>query len=147
MGDNKAQVGAENARAVGKYLVEHGVADFTETGIRLKGDITGHTLPMYNGRLNKSAIADELAMGRSVWSQNPACKRMMEALEAKLGRGLSTAESGRGIDSRTRELERRVNQLEGRTEVLLSENSSLRAELRRLHWVERNFLDSAKLPW
>lgn len=144
---NKAQVGAENARALGKYLVEHGVADFTETGIRLRGDLTSHTLPMHNGRLNKSAIADELAIGRSVWSQNPACKRMMETLEAKLGRGPSTAGSGRGSDSRTRELERRVNQLEGRTEVLLSENTSLRAELRRLGWIERNLPDSAKLPW
>jgi hypothetical protein len=145
---SKAQIGAESARAFSEYLVQHGAAEVTRTGdIRLREDPAGHTLPTHHGRLNKSAIADELGIGRSVWSQNPACRQMMADLEAKLGVSSSAAPSGRGTDSRTRELERRINQLEGRNAVLATENTSLRAELRRLGWIEQNALESARLPW
>jgi hypothetical protein len=137
---NKAQIGAENAKIVADYLEKHGAGDLT--------NLSRHTLPIYNGRVNKSAIAEELGIGRSVWSQNPRCRAMIEAIEKALGAGTTPSKATHsGTDLSVHELERRVQWLEGRNAALVAENAGLRAELRKMGWIETTLPETGRLPW
>ncbi len=132
---SKQEQGSLNAARLQEYLAHHEPAG---------------TLPMHNGRVNKSRIADDLGFARSVWTQNPACRAVMAALEERLGSSPPEASGrphGGSADRRVRELEQRVNRLEARAATLQAENAELREKLRMLGWVDENLPATGRLPW
>ncbi len=136
---SKAKLGAENAARLEAYIAQHEAAG---------------TLPMSGGRLNKSRIAEHLGFGRSVFGQNPACKRLIGALEARLP-SVRAASPQPALSSRRRnELEQRITRLETRVATLAAENQDLRRELkerdvrlRELGWSPEAVPETGRLPW
>lgn len=128
MGRSGADRGQENAQRLGAYIED-----------RKSGD---GTFPVYNGRLNRSAIAKACGFDRAVFAQNPACKELIENLERELSEyGLLGKQRGSTTEQKLRQ---RVLTLEQQVANLRAENEQLRRELRRHDFAEELMVETGR---
>jgi hypothetical protein len=134
---SKYDQGLENARKLEEYLALHEPAG---------------TLPTHNGRINKSAVAEALGFGRSVWAQNPQCRTLIQEAEAR--HGATPIKERAASTRRVSDLEQRLSKLEARVAVLTAENAGLRTEsrekdarLKALGWLDDAASGPGRLPW
>lgn len=127
MSKSGQQLGAENARAIERYLDS------------LKAD--GKGLPSRNGKVSMSAVA--LATGVAIQNvyKNPACRSMLERAAQELGLAPIGHENGHAKDDSR---DRRIQSLEARIATLQAEVEGLRSKLRRFAHIEQHMVETGR---
>lgn len=87
-------------------------------------------IPMYNGRINKTAICRELEISKSTIGTNEALRALFDELETHIS-GFKKKSAGNVQDgAAVRELEKTISRLRDDVAALRAENECLKRNLR-----------------
>lgn len=127
IGRSGAQLGAENAAALERYLDA------------LRKD--GKGLPSRDGKVSIQAVAMVSGVGAQNLYKNPRCRELLEQAAQELGLARIGREEGQAKDDPR---DRRIQSLEARIASLHAEVEGLRSKLRRFAHIEQHMVETGR---